>query len=227
MESFSDSKYIPEGVDSSLLLRAESMLQKHELPHPVDALFLHGRSYYDHDGLFEIISDFYQKGKIKFVVLPDSEGERFGGNRPREASPGKTVYIATLEYYGIPREHILIAGHAYHTKAENDAFLKLAKEKGWESVAVLTQAYQILRTMLGLIRTMQTQEYWVRAHPIVPEQTDWEKLVRGSQGMELKPRKEHIFDERKRIPIYQAKSDLASFEELFNYLAHFTEQPLF
>lgn len=218
MEIFLDSKFIPEGVNQDVLLQAESRLQRHDLPQNVDALFFHGRSYHDHNGLFEIINELYQKGEIKFIVLPGSEGERFGSNKPREASPGKTVYTMTLEYYGIPRENILISDRAHHTKAENDAFLKLAKERGWKSVAVLTQPHQILRAMLGLVKTMQTQEFFVKAYPLVPEKTNWEKFVRGNQGLELKPRKLHLIDERKRIPLYQAKGDLASFEELFDYL---------
>lgn len=41
----------------------------------------------------------------------------------------------------------------------------------------------------------------------------------GSQGMELKPRRDHVPDEIDRIFKYQADGDLASFDELFAYLA--------
>lgn len=54
---------------------------------------------------------------------------------------------------------------------------------------------------------------------MVPSSTDWNRKVMGSQGMELKPRRDHVPDEIDRIFKYQADGDLASFDELFAYLA--------
>lgn len=210
---------VPSGLNLEQVSKANGELLKHELPHPVDALLFHTRAPGDHGGLFELVKDNYERGLIKYIVLPKNEGERFDGNDPRDANFGKTFYTAFLESLGgVNEDAILYSGDARHTKAESDAFLRLAKEQGLKSVAVLAQPHQILRAMLSLVASIKEQNYWIEAYPLVPESTDWELLVCGSQGLEAKPRKEHIRDELERIALYQAKGDLASFDELSDYL---------
>ena len=73
--------------------------------------------------------------------------------------------------------------------------------------------------MLGLVRTINQQELPIRVWAVSPQNTNWQVRVKGSQGMERKPRREHIQDETDRVFRYQANGDIASFDELFSYLA--------
>ena len=70
-----------------------------------------------------------------------------------------------------------------------------------------------------MIASMRHHKYWMRIYGVTPMNTDWAKLVYGSPSVGLRPRFEHIQFERDRIPRYQAKGDLATYDEFFIYLA--------
>lgn len=209
---------IPKAIAPLDIFRGSVMVEGNRPPQAADALFFHGRSFGDEDGLFELAAELYREGLIKDVVLFDTEGEREGGDTPFQANRGKTAYTEDLVKLGIPQKNILYGGIGKNTKTESDGFLALAKTKGWKSVIVMTQPHQMLRAMLGLIKAMEQQNYRIYAYPVVLPFTEWQKEVHSSQGLESKPREEHIKDEFDRIARYQEKRDLASFEELVAYL---------
>lgn len=180
----------------------------------VDGLFFHARSFGDDDGLFKIAADFHARGAR--VVINGSCGERQVGTKPGEAWPGKAAYLERLRAVGVA--DTLSSEPAFNTKQENEMFLKLAVEKKWRSAAILTQPHQMLRAFLGMVKSMATCNYWVRVYAVAPKFTDWCKEVHGSQGAKAMLRFDHIEEEFKRIPLYQQKGDLATFEELFEYL---------
>lgn len=91
-------------------------------------------------------------------------------------------------------------------------------ERGWRSAVIVTQPHQIVRAMLGAVRTINQKRSDLDVWNISPQSTNWQRRVKGSQGMEFKPRMGHIEDEIKRVFDYQDKGDLASFEELLVYL---------
>lgn len=195
-------------------------------PKPVDAIFFHGRSYFDAGkrDLFQMAVDMINDGKSKYIVMLDSEGQQVGSTIPKVSYPGKTLWTDRLVGMGVGIEKILYSpplgdNTGFNTKTEGNSFMELSKEKGFKTAVILAQPHQIVRAMLGYVRSMIDQfdqhfDLWC-AHP---QSTDWQKKVKGSQGMELKPRSKHIEDEIKRIFAYQAKGDLASFSELFQYL---------
>lgn len=208
----------PHTINPYEIFKASIMLEATKTPRPVDALFFHSRSFGDETGLFEVINALYQDGLIKNIVLPNTEGEREGKSIPYEANRGKTAYTDDLIRLGINKNNILYGGPGKNTRTESDGFLTLAKEKDWKKAAVLTQPHQILRAMLGLIKSMEELNYWIYAYPVVPSCTPWQEVVYGSQGAEKKLREEHIRDEYDRIGRYQEQGYLASFESLFKYL---------
>lgn len=187
---------------------------------PVDALFFFGRSWFDagKGDLFLLASDLYRAGMIKNIVIPGTEGERFGETVPHQANPGRTLWTSRLVRMEIPPEVIHHSKAGYHTKAEGDAFLEMAQKEGWRSAVSLTHPHQAVRAMLGLVRTINIQELNFDVYAVAPQTTNWGKRVKGSQGLERKSRFEHIEGEFERIIRYQEKGDLASFQELFAYL---------
>ncbi|OGE32340.1 hypothetical protein A3D83_03540 [Candidatus Daviesbacteria bacterium RIFCSPHIGHO2_02_FULL_41_10] len=187
---------------------------------PVDVIFFHNRSYGDATGLFDIIYESIKTGTAEFVAVTNNEGERFGSDVPHEANPGKTEYIRQLLTLGIPEERIKIPKlEAYHTRQENTAFLNLAKEQRWTIGAILTQPHQALRTMLGAVQAMEETGYPIYLYVLTPRDTPWQEVVKGNQGIEEKPRWQHIEDECVRsLSTYQVTGELASLSTLLAYL---------
>ena len=122
---------------------------------------------------------------------------------------------------GVPETDILISGDApdkRHTRGESDFFIEMAREQGWTSAVVLTQPHQLLRAVLGTLKVMELQKYGMEVYGLAPSSTSWFEVVKGSQGMEAKPRFEHIADELNRVSLYQKKGDLVSAHDALSYL---------
>lgn len=186
----------------------------------VDVLFFHNRSFGDYTDLFEMAGEIFRKGSVRFVTVTNNEGERFGSTIPFEANPGMTECIRCLtEEQQIPSENILVPKtKAFHTRQENNTFLELSRQNSWRSGVILTQPHQLLRAMLGMVQAMGKEGYQMEVYTAAPPSTPWQEIVKGNQGVDLKPRVEYIADELERIYRYQASGELATLDELFEYL---------
>lgn len=209
-------------MQSVAVFQATTVLLSDWPAEKVDALFFHGRSHGDDDGLFELVAELVTGGMVGHVALNGSDGERLGDSRPGVAWPGKQIYMDRLAAFGIGKA-IVCSRPAFHNKDENEAFLEFAMARGWRTGIVLTQPHQLLRTFLGMVKSMAVHGYWMRAYAVAPKSTAWWKDVFGSQGAESKRRFLHIEEEFKRVPLYQQKGDLATFDELFEYLKRRSE----
>lgn len=200
--------------------KATLMLSSGAPQQPVDVLFFHNRSFGDYTGLFEIAGEAFHRGRTRFIAVTNNEGERFGSTTPFEANPGMTECIRLLtEVQQIPPEMIIAPEtKAFHVRQENAAFLELSRQRSWRTGIILTQPHQLLRTMLGMVQAMEQQEYHMEVYTTAPSSTPWQEVVRGSQGIDSKPRVEHIADELERIHHYQGTGELATFDQLFDYL---------
>ncbi len=187
-------------------------------PEQVDALFFYSRSFGDDTGLFELAEELYTQNLINIIALFGNEGERVGSSIPFESNPGKTFYTMRLKKLGIPENRIFYTGPAFHTREENDAFLNLAIDRGWKSAVILAQPHQIVRIMLGLVQAMQRKSYWMKVFTAHPKYTPWLEIVMGSQGLEEKMRFRHIEDECNRIFYYIEQGNIATLEQLEDYL---------
>lgn len=186
----------------------------------VDVLFLHNRSFNDYTNLFEMTGAMFQRGRVRFIAVTNNEGEKFGSTVPFEANPGMTECIRHLtEEQQIPPENILYPKtKAFNTREENDAFLELSRREGWQTGVILTQPHQLLRAMLGMVQAMDTAGYQMEIYTAAPNSTPWQEVVQGNQGAERKPRIEHIPDELERADYRRSTGELATFEQLFDYL---------
>jgi len=201
-----------------LAATANLMLLSGQTQKPVDVLFLHDRSYGDSTNLFEMAGEMYKRGTIKFIATPNTDGTRFGGNIPGEASPGKEWTIRRLLEQQVPLENILQPDTSSHnTRQENDAFLELSMKMEWRSGIILAQPHQLLREILGMVLVMNRAQYQMEVYTIAPTLTPWYEVIRVNQETAPKPRIANIYDELRRIYKYQHQGDLASFKELFAY----------
>ena len=192
---------------------------------PVDVIFLHARAWFDEGGLFELAKTLNHEGMARNILINGSNGERIGNTHPQQAWPGKAEYRRGLcDVFAVRKENIFESTPAFHTREENLAFALFAAEKGWKSAITLTQPHQLLRAMLGQVRVMEASGNWIKVYGAYPRPCDWEKMVSGNQGNGEITRFSNIRDEMERITAYQqlkpgqAKADIASFEELFEYL---------
>jgi|SRR3989344_2111688 len=223
-----DRKSIEAEIKRSIdLKRVTEVLLNDRPPKPVDAVFFFGRSYFDagKKDIFQVATDMIKEGRAKYIFIPDSEGQRVGGTIPREANPGKTLWTDRLVRLGVDKNQIIYCPHpipgelGFHTRNESDAFLRTAANKGLNTAVVLTNPHQIVRAMLGVVKTINDTGQEIDVWCMVPDTTGWNKRVMGSQGKELKPRRDHVPSEIDRIFKYQAQADLASFDDLYAYLA--------
>lgn len=219
-----DMRVLPDVVDE--LIMATTVLLKDLPPRQVDSVFFFGRSWHDAGkrDIFTTAAEHVTLNKAQYLLLADSEGERVGENTPLAAYPGKSLWTQRLTKLGVNQEQIIYSPHlvtgerGFHTKSEAEAFLQTAVERKFRTAVVLTQPHQILRAMLGVVKVINEKNLQINVWCVTPESTDWDKEVKGSQGMKRKPRREHILDEVERILKYQDQGDIASFDELFAYL---------
>ena len=208
------------GIETIELYQATVMLLSGQPRGEVDVLFLHNRSFGDYTGLFEMAQAMIRQDVVRFITVTNNEGERVGSTTPFEANPGISWCINQLIYgHHILPERILHPDmKAFHTREENDAFLELADERGWLSGVILAQPHQLLRATLGMVRAMIETGYAMAIYTAAPPDTPWQEVVSGNQGLQVKPRADHIRDELERVLKYQATGELASFDDLYAYL---------
>ena len=205
-------------IDSAYIYEATTRVLSDRPTGPVDALFFHNRAEGDDTGLLTMAKQILGRSRARYIVVTNNEGERFGSDIKYEANPGKTEYIRRLQESGVPYSQILVPDmFATNVREENTAFIHLAKEQGWSKAAQLTQPHQALRAMLGAVQEMNQIGYLMELYALTPTSTPWFEVAKGSQGLEEKPRKEHIKDELGRIVRYQSTGELATFAELSAY----------
>lgn len=213
--------------------RATCMLLSDRPEETVDANFFHARSHNDYDDLFEQAAELYHKKITRYVVVNGGDGRHRNGSILGEAWPGADFWVRELTKRGVQEKDIHRTVEALNTKEENQGFLEIAKAHKWRR-AVITgcQPHQILRAFLGFLKSMADNDYWMRVYAVVPREKPmlyWWHPIYSSSAMytpeELPPVEERwrkpfelLPEEFLKIPDYQAKGHLATFEKLFEYL---------
>ncbi len=214
---FSESEQWWQGAE-----KAYNLLCNDRPAKPCDILYFFGRSYFDapKKSFYGLAVNLYQQGMVRKIIVPGTEGERLGETIPGMAHPGKTAMKNRLVRMGVAEEDVVFSKPGYHTKQEGDAFLDYSMENSLHRAIAFTNPHQIVRAMLGLVRTINDKSLSLETYTAVPdpEKFDWGRMVKGSQGQKLEPVFKHFYEELSRISRYQQKGDLAGFEELFEYM---------
>ncbi len=185
-------------------------------------MFFHPLSHGDDNEMFDLAAETIKTQQAEFIVVNGSEGQALGDNTPGKAWAGKDEYILQLTNRGVKPEQIVLSQPAYHTRQNNDMYTQVAAQRGWKTAVTLNQPQQLLRATLGQIKAMEQQNYWMRVYSIYPEPWEANKEIFGPQGASQTKRFKLIGPEFDRILNYQKKGDkgdLASFDELFDYIS--------
>lgn len=136
--------------------------------------------------------------------------------------PGYSHWLKQLQDIGLSRDEIegiqIGKTSIIHTLIESEALVDYLKCNNYTSVFVVAPPFQQLRAFMTAV-TVTLREYpelLVFSYPGVSK--PWQDTVIHSQGHLQSSRKDLIRSELERITTYQRKGDLASFNEVLEYL---------
>lgn len=165
-------------------------------------------------GILGQAAKLYADGRIDQVAIPGIE------RRGETNYLGAKTWMLYLDALGVKKEFVVpTKGEGRNTRTEMDDFVELAQQRGWTDALVLVNPHQVLRVMLGALKSFEGIGHHMTLRPVT-HKADWNAQVYGSQGHKKLPRALHILEEWRRVVEYQAKGDLASFDELSDYYAN-------
>lgn len=195
----------------------------------VDAIFVWGRATdewqatrYD-DGVLKLAAGLHLLTGAP-VAIPGYCGSDKG--QGTTGYPGPQIWRDALTSFGVSGDQVVdTAGQGHNTKSEMDDFLELAVVRGWTTTVAITQQPYALRAMLGTVKTLIDLNLTdLVVVPAWAHWFDWNRECYGSQGDGPYPRVRWIDEEYERIPRYREKGDLASLEDLAQYLIRVHQQ---
>ncbi len=149
------------------------------------------------------VAELYHAGLAPFVVVTSSADDWDYGSLPSRK------LVPELVKLGIKEVNIIAEETAAHTRAEADSTLRMAKEKGWTSLILVTTPYHQYRALLTWIKALNDNDVNIelfmgttQTFPEFKEESEDETLQR----------------EMERIKLYQDKGDVASWKEGEDYL---------
>ena len=139
------------------------------------------------------VAQLHASGYAPLVVLVSADCRYEYGSRPAGELARK------LEELGVPQEAMHVEEVAYNTKEEAGRFFALARERGWKRLILASSPHHIPRALLTSLRAGGDK------FVLIPAAAPLERAQVLEQELE-------------RIEVYQAKGDVASYEEGIEYL---------
>lgn len=124
---------------------------------------------------------------------------------------------------GVPEGHILSTNIAVHTGVEADEFVRMAKERGWETVVNVALPYHMLRCLLTMIKAMEKAQHYLDVFNLtffIPSWMHHASRVLLGGTFEEGTYFDRIVGEHKRIRDYTQKGFCATRDEALTYLAN-------
>lgn len=156
-------------MDCEDLHRADCMLLTDPLPANVDAIFFHARAYGDYDQLFELVANCHKKYNPPYVFINGGDGRHRNGTVQHESWHGAECWKDGLFALGVNARDIVVTQEAFNTKEENNYFLEAARERKLKSAIIIAQPHQVVRSFLGLLKSMSDANYWMRVYALAPK----------------------------------------------------------
>lgn len=126
------------------------------------------------------------------------------GNGQRLAYPGCDTWGKVLEGMGL--HGYMLIPPSKHTAAESDAVIKLAQEKGWGSVTIMSYPHHILRCLMQMVfclaRARSSLKVYTKTLPNIDWQMNVEKGVLGGEVFRGSLVEVHAKEEFERIIRY-------------------------
>lgn len=180
--------------------RLDTLLAQVEVM-PADAIvLLAGDRFHRISKVAELVRDHYGSA---VVVTSNADNWEYGS-----APSGKLV--PELEMAGVPKDMIIAEETAAHTRGEADATFRIAKEKGWTSLILVTTGYHRVRAFLTWLKAMHDADLSLKLTLVCVEE-----FPEFKKGQEEETKK----GEQERIRLYQEKGDVASWEEGVEYFS--------
>ncbi len=159
----------------------------------------------------KIVQSLYKNNFARQIVVTGNN-ELIGRGKRNEEND---IHLSKLRDYflshKIPEENIILDDRALNTLEQAVNVIKLAKEKGWLKLIVVTSPYHILRAYLALVRQIMEQAWQGR---IIMQAADlpWSAVPSGRE----KTAAEMFVVEIEKIKNY--KKDIATIKEGIKYI---------
>jgi len=194
-----------------------------------DATFVHGSCVNNSDlddNLLVLAVELLNSGKTKLIVINGLISENYKIKFPY---PGCEVWRNKLLAFGVKSEKIIILPSSMNTGNEADNLITLSKERGWESMTIVSLPHHILRCMLTHVNHINRQgsNLKIYAKTLDEDILDWfMPAIKESHGIGERVDGillDHIGAEIKRIGKYMFPDDpniisIATAQELNLYI---------
>jgi peptidoglycan hydrolase-like protein with peptidoglycan-binding domain len=183
---------------------------------PLDGLFLFGQTEDNQVAAFEAAQLLLQSGRTPRVLCL--------GTGPMSGYPGYEAWRQELGKLGIGEEQLQPVPpvpadtQMLHTFIEAQSAIRYARKQGFKKLVVTAAPFQQPRAFMTAV-TLALREYpELYLYSLPGKPLPWQEEVKHSQGEVLGTRAELIAGEMDRIKTYYAKGDLASVDEVLDYL---------
>ena len=152
-------------------------------PEKADVLFIHSsfKDQYLEDCLTREATFLWQKGKCEFIVINGMTSLECA--KENNISNGSEKYIERLISGGVLRDNILLIPSSHNTAEESQNILKMAKEKNWQTLLVMSTPHHQVRCFLTIVSTMEELDIHIKVYNTTFHNVDWDmKVVRKVLG---------------------------------------------
>ncbi len=180
----------------------------------------------ENDGLqIETLAELYKQKRISYIGVSGFEGIKKSPLFLR----GYEGWKEKLIEIGIPEIH-LVRYELSHTKydgktplppctdGESMEVIKLARERGWKSLAVVTSPFHSVRTFISMVTATRRLNPGLRVYNYPSHTPDWLTEVACSQSAPKDKRANTLKTELEKIENYCQKGDLLTAKEILEYL---------
>lgn len=147
----------------------------------------------------------YKLGRAPVVAIVGSADDRLYGSFPSELVRNEMLRL------GLPAEAVYFEKTAANTRAEAERAMRLAKERGWQRIVIVTSPHHQYRAFLTFLKAMRDAGLNL-ALVNAPADLSWTEENPWGRRADL------LNQEFDRITNYQAKGDVASYNDGTEYL---------
>ncbi len=152
----------------------------------------------------------FQKGFAERICISGNNVLVGPNTRPEENDVPLSVHETYLMEHGVPEPSIRVDDQSFNSLGQATNIVKIAKEKGWQTILVVVSAYHALRSFLTLLSQAKAQA-WDGKIVIHAVQFPWDTIPSGR----VKTAREMLQVEMEKIKKYG--KDVALIKEGLNY----------
>ena len=148
-------------------------------------------------------AELHRSGYAPFVVVTSNALDETYGSLPSNR------LVPELLRLGVATDAIISEETAAHTRAEAESTMRIARERGWKSLILVTTEYHQYRAFLTWLKTMQDLGMDLRIMTASVEEFP---------SFKNETREQALVHEFERISAYQEKGHVADWTEGVEYL---------